>query len=143
MTTTRERPVHRENVVTLESFYEAFNRRDYNAQLRCLDDEVELHPGVPLPDADAQYVGRLGMEEFIRVAFEGWETATVEPKELVEAPGERVLAIESWQVRGRDGIGLDFELTDVYAFRDGLIVRIEGFRDKTKALEAAGLTEHR
>lgn len=135
--------MHRENVVTLESFYETFNRRDYSAQLRCLDHEVELHPGVPLPDADARYVGRPGMEEFIRVAFESWETATVAPKELVEAPGERVLAIESWQVRGRDGIELDFELADVYTFRDGLIVRIDGFRDKAKALEAAGLTEHR
>ena len=133
----------RENVEILGSFYEAFNRRDFDAFLAYLDPEVELYPGVPLPDVDAQYRGRPGMQDFIRVAFEAWETATVGPKELVEAPGERVLAIEWWHVHGRDGLELDFELIDVYAFRDGLIVGINGFRDKAEALEAAGLTEHR
>jgi hypothetical protein len=44
-------------------------------------------------------------------------------------------------VRGRDGIEIDTELTDVYAFRDSLIVRVDGFRDKAKALEAVGLSE--
>jgi ketosteroid isomerase-like protein len=135
--------MHGENVEILGSFYDAFNRRDFDALLRCLDPELELHPGVPLPDADARYVGRPGMKEFIRLAFEIWETVTVEPKELVEAAGERVLAIERWHNRGRDGIELDFELTDVYAFRDRLIVRIDGFLDKAKALEATGLTQSR
>jgi ketosteroid isomerase-like protein len=135
--------MHRENVEILGSFYEAFNRRDYDAFLCYLDPEIALYPAVPLPDADTQYLGRPGMKEFIRIAFETWKTVTVEPKEMVEAPGERVLAIEWWDVRGRDGIELDFELIDVYAFRDGLIVRIDGFRDKAKGLEAIGLTERR
>jgi ketosteroid isomerase-like protein len=139
----REYPRHRENVEILRSFYEAFNRRDFVAFLRYLDPEVELYPGVPAPDFEAQYRGHPGLQEFLRVAFEHWETVTVQPKELVEAPGERVVAIESWYSRGRDGIEIDFELIDVYAFRDRLIVRIDGFRDKTKALEAAGLTGHR
>jgi ketosteroid isomerase-like protein len=131
------------NVEILGSFYEAFNRRDYDAVLRYLDPEIALYPAVPLPDTDAEYLGRRGMREFIRIAFETWQTVIVEPKEMVEAPGERVLAIEWWDVRGRDGIELDFELIDVYAFHDGLIVRIDGFRDKAEALEAVGLTEYR
>ena len=44
-------------------------------------------------------------------------------------------------MRGRDGIEIDTEVNDLYAFRDGLIVRIDGFRDSADALEAAGLEE--
>jgi ketosteroid isomerase-like protein len=143
MTTRGNSPGRRQNAEILGSFYAAFNRGELDALLRYLDPEVELYPAVPLPDADAQYLGRRGMREFTRVAFETWDTVIVEPNEIVEAPGERVLAVERWHVGGRDGIELDFQLTDVYAFRDGLIVRIDGFRDKAEALEAAGLTEHR
>ena len=46
-----------------------------------------------------------------------------------------------WRVRGRDALQLDFELIDVYTFRDGLIVRIVGFRDRAEALDAVGLSE--
>ena len=52
-----------------------------------------------------------------------------------------MLAIERWHARGRQGIAFDFEITDVYEFRDGLIVRVKGFRDRADALEAVGLSE--
>jgi hypothetical protein len=41
--------------------------------------------------------------------------------------------------RGRDDIELELALPNLYTFRDGLIVRIDGFTDKAEALEAAGL----
>ena len=44
--------------------------------------------------------------------------------------------------RGRDGIEIDRELPRaIFTFRNGLIVRIDGFTDKAEALEAAGLSE--
>ena len=66
---------------------------------------------------------------------------TVEHEELIDRPGDRVLAVERWVFRGRDGIELELELPNLYTFRDGLIVRIDGFTDKAEALEAAGLRE--
>jgi ketosteroid isomerase-like protein len=68
-----------------------------------------------------------------------WEEYLVEPVEARDAPGDRVLVVERWHARGRDGIEFHFELIDVYSFRDGLVVRIDGYRDKSVALEAAGL----
>jgi hypothetical protein len=59
----------------------------------------------------------------------------------IELPDGRILAVENWRVRGRDGIEIDTELTDLYAFRAGLIVRVDGFRDRAEAFEAAGLRE--
>ena len=43
--------------------------------------------------------------------------------------------------RGRDGIELELELPNLYTFRDGLVVRIDGFTDRAEALRAAGLAE--
>jgi hypothetical protein len=66
---------------------------------------------------------------------------TVEIKEMIEAPENRIRAVERWHCGGRDGIEFDTEVADLYAFRDSLIIRVDGFRDKAEALEAAGLRE--
>jgi hypothetical protein len=39
------------------------------------------------------------------------------------------------------GVETEIQLTEVYAFRDGLVVSVDGFREKAEALEAAGLSE--
>jgi len=77
---------------------------------------------------DAFYQGRDGLMIFWEQISEAWEEVTVELRETIEAPGERVAAVERWRVRGRDDLELDFELIDVCTFRDALIVRIDGFR---------------
>jgi hypothetical protein len=46
--------------------------------------------------------------------------------------------MERWYTRGRSGIRVDFDVADVYAFHEGLILRIDSFRDKAHALEAVG-----
>jgi hypothetical protein len=68
-----------------------------------------------------------------------WDVYLVEPVETTAAPGVRVLVVEHWHARGRDGIEFDFELIDVYSFRDGLVVRIDGYRDRSEARAGAGL----
>ena len=60
---------------------------------------------------------------------------------LLEASQNRILAIDHWSWRGRDGIEIERELPTLYTFRDGLVVRVEGFTDRAEALEAAGLSE--
>jgi len=42
---------------------------------------------------------------------------------------------------GHDGIEIERELPTLYTFRDGLIVRVDGFTDRAEALKAAGLSE--
>jgi hypothetical protein len=41
----------------------------------------------------------------------------------------------------RDGFELHQTVVDLYTFRNGLCIRLEGFETKAKALEAAGLSE--
>ena len=128
-----------ENMEIIRRGYESFNRGEIDALLQSYDPEVELYPGVRTPDQDTRYSGRQGMKEFFRGATEAWETVTVEPKELIECGDNRILAIDRWQFFGRQGIEIDVELPTLFSFRDGFIVRIDGFTDKSEALKAAGL----
>jgi ketosteroid isomerase-like protein len=127
-----------DNAETLRRVNEAFNRRDVEGAMQYLDPEVELHPGLQVPDEESAYRGRDGLAEWFRSATEPWEKIAVEHTELIEGRDDRILAVERWKFRGRDGIELELELPNVYTFRDGLIVRIDGYTDKAAALEAVG-----
>jgi ketosteroid isomerase-like protein len=128
-----------DNVDTLRALYEALNSSDLEAVVQGLHPDIEIRSafGGEL-DIESTYRGRDGMREFIETAWRGFELA-IEPLEVISAPGDRIVAVERWQLRGRDGVETEHQLTDVYAFRDGLVVRVDGFREKAEALQAAGL----
>jgi ketosteroid isomerase-like protein len=117
---------------------EALNRRDFDNAVKFAHPEVELHPALTELDIRGTYRGRDELREFMETITDAWEEYVVEAEEILQAPDGRVLAVERWHARGRDGIEFDFELTDVYEFRDDLIVRIVGFRDRADALAMAG-----
>jgi ketosteroid isomerase-like protein len=128
-----------EEVESLRAVYDAFNRRDFEDLVQHMHPEVEAYPGVVGFDVKRRYHGRAGIREFFETILETFDEYTVEPEEIVEVSDERVLAVEHWRVRGRGGVEVDTQIIDLWKFRDGLIVRVDGFRDKAEALEAAGL----
>src|SRR5690349_20624675 len=123
-----------ENVEILRAFYGAFNGHDFDDALRYLDRAVEIDPGVRAPDRDSKLLGHEGWNEFIRVDMDAWEAATAEPLERIETEDGRILSIDLWRLRGREGIQIERELPTLYTFRDGLIARIDGFTEKAEAL---------
>jgi ketosteroid isomerase-like protein len=130
-----------ENIDSLRRLLAAFGDRDFDRAVLGAAQNVELRPAVEGIDLDTFVPGRVELRAFFEQITETWETVTVEPKEVLEAPGERLVTSERWHLSGRDGLGLDLELITVYTFRNGLVARIEGFRDKAEALKAAGLSE--
>jgi ketosteroid isomerase-like protein len=128
-----------ENVENLSAMYEAFNRRDFDDALQYMDPELEFNPGVIAPDQDEQFLGHRGWRKFIRIAIEAWETVSVETKERIDTEDGRILCVDLWRFGGRQGIEIERELPTLYTFRDGLLVRIDGFIHKAEALAAAGL----
>ena len=128
-----------ENVEILRLFYEA--EPDGEDVLQYLDPAVELYPGIEAPDQGMRYVGWDGWREFMADAIGSWEAVDIEPRERFEATENRILAIDNWLFRGRDGIEIERELPTIFTFRDGLIVRADGFTDRAEALKAAGLSE--
>ena len=129
----------RDNAETIRLFYEA--EPDGEDVLQYLDPAVELYPGIRTPDQDTRYVGHDGWKEFTVDAIGLWEAVDIEPSERLEATENRILAIDNWLFRGRDGIEIERELPTLFTFRDGLIVRVDGFTDRAEALKAAGLSE--
>jgi ketosteroid isomerase-like protein len=132
------------NVEVVRSLFEAVNRRDYASAVEYVHPEAEICPGIAGldtagPGSGSRLCGRDELRQYLE--DDTWETATVELEEVTETPDGRVVAVERWHMRGRDGIEIDANCTDVYSFREGLIVRGDGFRDKAKALEAVGLSE--
>jgi ketosteroid isomerase-like protein len=134
-----------QHVEVVQSLYAAVDRRDFANAVEYLQPDAEVYPGLVGFDTGgagsaSRLCGRDEIRQFFEDNAETWETWTIESAEMTETRDGRLLAVERWQVRGRDGIELDVEVIDVYTFRDGLVVRVDGFRDKTTALEALGLS---
>ena len=130
-----------ENVEILRGLIEAWNRQDFEAVLGYVDPEIDFNPGLLPPGEDTEYRGRKGVMDWIRNVNDAWEEVSVEPGERIVVASDRLLAIDRWRFEGRDGIQVEEELPTAFTFRDGLIVRVDGYTDTAEALEAAGLRE--
>jgi ketosteroid isomerase-like protein len=87
------------------------------------------------------FEGRDAMRRFIKQADEMWDDFRVEPEEFIDA-GDEVVAVVRASGKGRDGVAVSMQLFAVWALRDGKVARITGgYRDRAKALEAAGRSE--
>jgi ketosteroid isomerase-like protein len=72
---------------------------------------------------------------------EAWDEFRLEAEEYFAA-GEGVVAFVRAVGRGRgSGVEVDFRSAWLMTLRDGRVVRARLYRDRTKALEAAGLAE--
>ena len=124
------------NVDLVRTLFETYRRGDYVAAAACLAPGVVYEVGQEVP--------ALGPDE-VRAMWERWDSAwddmeTV-PEEFIDA-GEHVVVTVHYSARGRgSGIEYDERLFDVYTVRDGRCARKLEFRERSEALEAAGLRE--
>jgi ketosteroid isomerase-like protein len=129
---------------SVTAFYEAMNAGDFDGAVEYLHRDVEIHPALGgVMDIGGSYCGRDEARRLLETITEGIERIEIgiEPQEVIEAGGDRLVRVESWHPRGTQGMETEVVFTHVYTFRDGLILRIDGFTDKADALEAAGLSE--
>ena len=70
-----------------------------------------------------------------------WDDYEMLPEEFVDR-GDRVVVTVRLGGRGRgSGVEIDARFYDVYTLRDGKIVRMDQFTDRSEALAAVGLSE--
>jgi ketosteroid isomerase-like protein len=127
-----------ENVEIARKAIEAWNAEDMDA-LRALYDPDAVY-AVPSDWVDAgPYLGREAVMDQFRVLREIFSDSSFDPIDLLDA-GDHVVVQVDFHGDTR-GLPLTTEMAWVYTVRRGLIVRLEIFRSKDEALEAAGLRE--
>ena len=104
--------------------YELFNRGDWESTLDGLHEDVEWVDHPDLLEADT-HRGREAVREFWRRFFEAWESARMDPEEIVEQ-GDVVRVRVHFTGHGRvSGLETDFRYDAFWTFRGGLIARVE------------------
>ena len=130
-----------ENVEIVRTLFSAFDRADYEATLEALDPEIEwqVPPGISI--GQEVYRGREEVRRGFTEWLGAWDTYRFETREMLDH-GDHVLVGGVQIGRGR-GSGLEVRLPTFHVFtlRDCKVTRHRSFRERTEALEAAGLRE--
>jgi hypothetical protein len=73
---------------------------------------------------------------------DGWINFVYELLELIEVPGGRVVALVRQSARGRQsGVPIVIHFFELCTIRDGKVRKVEVFRHRADALQAAGLRQ--
>jgi ketosteroid isomerase-like protein len=85
--------------------------------------------------------GREGIRAFIAMLREAWSEWRFVPERFFDA-GDRVLVFVHVVAVGREsGVPIDLETAHLWTIRDGRAKSMRVYRDRSEALEAAGLRE--
>jgi ketosteroid isomerase-like protein len=106
-----------------------------------LDEGFEIHLPSEYPEGEQVYRGRDGFAEVLRSFADAWGEFRFEPERFLDA-GDRVVVFVRLLARG-GGSGAPIELkpAHVLTLRSGRAASIRLYRDRSEALEAAGLSE--
>lgn len=122
--------------------YAAANRRDFELVLTGLDPEnYEYHPSPDLlpPDLERVFHGPEGYLKLWRYWTEAFEDIRWDPEEVLDF-GDRFLVTTRQRGTGMgSGIAVSEPVFQLFTLRGGMVLRQEDFRDRSKALEAAGV----
>jgi ketosteroid isomerase-like protein len=99
--------------------------------------EFELHERPDLPDAKV-YRGREASKEFWRKTQQLFAQIRWEPVEIVDLDHVIVATTKITLIGRGSEVPLEADETDLFWFREGVIVRVQGFATMTEALAAAG-----
>ena len=127
-----------ENVELVRRCFAALEAGHRDEALATLDPAIEwiAVPGL-LPDAE-DFVGHAGVTKWFSKMDDAWAELRFDPHELLDA-GDQVVAVVAVSGRGKSsGILAEGLLYQVWTARNGLLVRLESYLDRSQALEAAG-----
>ena len=127
-------------MVNLRRAQEAYNRGDWDAALAEMDPCVVFDLTRVAPDGEV-YQGHEGVKAFWRMLRDVFGDFRTDPEELIDG-GDRLFALMHLRGSGKaSGAGGEDFLYQVVTLRQGRAVRVDFFRDRAEALEAAGLSE--
>jgi ketosteroid isomerase-like protein len=129
-----------ENVEAIRRVYEGWGEGDFRAGVDLLDPLVLFVLGTNFPDAGS-YLGRESLANYMQGFLEPWSRITIEAEEFREAGDSVFVAVLQSGVGSESGAPTAFHYFQVWTFRGPRVIRLENFRERSEALEAAGLRE--
>jgi len=128
-----------DHVELVESAFDAWNRGDIEAFAGHVAENVAWLEVSGRPEgAPLERLGRERLRQSLESLFDVWESYRLDVERL-EDLGDRVLAVVREVGRGRaSGVEVEGLWGYLITVEDGLIARIEAYRDAALALQAAG-----
>jgi ketosteroid isomerase-like protein len=127
------------NVERFSEAIAAFRRGDVEAVLDGVSEDVVWIAARSA--VEGAYHGHEGLRRFLADNAENFEVFEPRFTEIRDL-GDRVLACGSFHIRARgSGVETSFPVAGIATYRDGKLARWEDFRERSLALEAAGLRE--
>jgi ketosteroid isomerase-like protein len=125
---------------TIFAAYEAWSRRDVDALIDVVHPDAVARPILGANIGVSVYRGREGLRDWFRDLHQEWETFQTRVTRIDERGDRAVLTIDI-HARGRaSGVVIDGDLYHLVELRDGMILRLEAFRDKDVAMQALDAT---
>jgi ketosteroid isomerase-like protein len=129
-----------ENVEVIRGVYEAMNRGDWEAVFENASPDIEWETDPRHPRAGV-YRGRAQFRQFVEDIEAPFEQAVIEPERFF-ARGDVVVAfIRIRRQPAGSTAEVEIRIGELWTFRNSELVRGQGFGEREKALEAAGLSE--
>ncbi len=130
----------KENVDRFRRGTAAYNDGDWDAALAMMDPNVEFDLSRVMPEME-RYRGYEGVKAFWRMLRDVWGEFRTDPEEIIDG-GDKLFTRNRLRGTGiTSGVATEDVLYQVLTLRDGRPVLVEFFRDRSEALEAAGLSE--
>jgi ketosteroid isomerase-like protein len=131
-----------ENVEIAKRVIDAFNRRDVDAIVECVNPDIEWFPAVPVSFGGGALRGREGIESYVRDVSDTWGEYRVLSEDFRDLGEDQVLVLSRLEGRGVGSGGrVDEAMGQVFDIRDGKISRVTTYLDHGDALKAVGLEE--
>jgi ketosteroid isomerase-like protein len=131
-----------ENVEIVREAAAAFNRRDLDAWLEYLADDIDYRAVEGALDDRGPIHGKDALRAYVDEGVGTFDDFRGEPLELIEAGEDKVIAVGRISGRAKlSGVETDLTYAALYTIRDGKVARGREYWTKEQALEAAGLRE--
>jgi ketosteroid isomerase-like protein len=136
-------PLPEENVQIVRRVFDAFVRRDVEAALEVMGDEVEFSAPATqaLVEKQASYQGHDGIREYFEDVGRVWDELDVFLREYHEVGDDRILVVGRVRGRGKARKIVDEPAQWAWRIEDEKIVWGHVFSNRDEAVRSIGLVE--